>query len=299
MRQTGKRVLLAIVLWVYGISISVTLVSLWGRAVVLDTDLMAAGAGDAATSHLVSQRIESWLIGELGGIPGVDRATAERAASAVVTEPDLAQTMDELVRAVVLAAAAPADHPATVDVAGTLGPAVPTITRALDGAGMGVTESQVAAVVGALDPLAVKSPDARPLLGRGSKAANALSVATMLGVVVAAGSGVAAVRLSDDRRRMVKSLLIRIAVSALGFAVMFRLGAWILDPGAGRSPVRVAAARVAAAKLWLPLALSSMAAGTVWLLRVRRQRAGLQASRWGAAYRSPSGRPRWPRTGRP
>lgn len=277
MRQTSKRVLLAIILWVYGISISVTLVSLWGRAVVVDTDLMAAGAGDAAGSDLVSQRIESWLVGQLSDVPGVDQPTAEQAASAVVADPGLAQTMDDLVRQVVLAAAVPVGHPTTVDLAGTLQPAVPTITRALDGAGMNVTDSQVATVVGGLDPLVVRSPDAPPLLGRGSKAADALSVATVVGVFLAVVSGVGAVRLAEDGRKMMKNLLIRVAISALGFAVMFRLGAWILDPGAGRSPVRMAAARVAAAKLWLPLVVSAVAAGTAWLLRTRRQRAGFGA----------------------
>lgn len=101
-------------------------------------------------------------------------------------------------------------------------------------------------------------------------------MATTLGVVLAVASGVAAVWLSDDRQKMVKDLVIRIAISAFGFAVMFRLGAWILDPGGGRSPVRVAAARLAAAKLWLPLAVSMVAAGAAWLLGARWQRSGLR-----------------------
>jgi hypothetical protein len=274
-----RRVLLAAVLWMYGISISVTLVSLWGRAVVADQSLLAAGAGDAAGSDLVSQRIESWLVGELNDVPGVERPVAEQAASAVVADPDLTSTMDRLVGQIVLAAAAPVGRPATVDVAGALQPAVPTITRALSGAGMSVSDSQVASVVGNLDPLVVREPDSPPIVGRGSRAASALSLATALGVAAAAATGVAAVRLSEDRRKMVKDLLIRIAISALGFAVMFRLGAWILDPGAGRSPVRMALARVVAAKLWLPLILSGAAALAAWLLRTRSQRAGVVRAR--------------------
>lgn len=242
---------------------------------VADTGLLAAGAGDAAGSDVVSQRIESWLVGELSDVPGVDRPIAEQAASAVVADPALTHTMDQLVSQIVLAAAAPVGRPASVDVAGALLPAVPTISRALSGAGMNVTDSRVASVVGSLDPLVVRNPNTPPILGRGSTAANALSLATALGVLAAGASGVAAVRLAENRRKMMKDLLVRIAVSALGFAVMFRLGAWILDPGAGRSPVRMALARVVGAKLWLPLILSALAAGAAWLLRTKSQRTGL------------------------
>lgn len=80
--------------------------------------------------------------------------------------------------------------------------------------------------------------------------------------------------MSEDRRAVLRSLLHRLAIGALGYAVIFQLGAWILDPGGGRAPVRSAAARLIGAKLWVLLAVAAGAAGAGWLLRRRRSNGG-------------------------
>jgi hypothetical protein len=93
-------------------------------------------------------------------------------------------------------------------------------------------------------------------------------------MLVMLASGTVAVRMSEDRRTMLRSLLHRLAIGALGYAVIFQLGAWILDPGGGRAPVRSAAARLIGAKLWVPLVVAAGAAGAGWLLRHRRSNGG-------------------------
>ena len=265
-----RRYLLAVVLWIYGLSISVTLVSVWGRALVVDTQLMASSAVVAADSEFVSGRIESWLVGELGSLPGVGPAAATGAASAITADPALAETIDELVTRTVIAAAAPVGEPTVVDVAEVLSPAVPAITRSLADQGIPASEEQVEAVVADLDPLVVRDPEEPPVVGSDSDAASTLSLATLIGVLILAGMGSLAIWLSEDRRAMLRGLFTRIAVSALGFAVMFRLGSWILDPGAGRSPARSAASQLAGAKLWIPVLISVAAAVAARFVRVKR-----------------------------
>ena len=267
-----RRYALPIVLWVYGIAVTVTLVSVWGRAVVIDTDLMAAAASDVASAEFVTDQIEDWLTEELVELPGIDRGTAEQAAAQTVADQAFEAPLSDLTRAVVAAAAAPPGDSTRVDVAGVLLPAIPSVTVALAAQGIDLNEQAVGAFLSSLDPLVVRGPNEAPVVGSGSYAARTFSLATVVGLVTAVVAGGAAVQMSEDRRAMLRSLLTRIAVSALGFAVMFKLGAWVLDPGAGRAPVRTAAARLAGAKLWLPVLVAAGTGGGAWTLRWTRTR---------------------------
>jgi hypothetical protein len=268
-----RRYALPVVLWVYGISVTVTLISLWGRAVVVDTNLISLAAEDASRARPIAEQIERWLSGQLRDVPGVDPTTADELATSMVGDAALQETLDRLVRDVVLAAAAP-EGQAAVDVAGILSPAVPAITDHLREWGLPVTEEVVGSYVASLDPLVVREPGEEPAIGSESGTARSLSIATVIGLGLVLSSGFAAVRMAEDRRAMVRALFHRLALGALGFAVIFQLGSWILDPGAGRAPVRSAASRLVGAKVWLPLMVAAAAAGAGWPFRARRKRGG-------------------------
>lgn len=263
---------LPVVLWVYGMAVSLTLVSLWGRAVVVDADLVAAAAADTATAGPVADRVEAWLARQLSDERGIDRGTASDIAASAVEDPALEDSLAELVEAIVAAAALPPGEQAVVDVAGILGPAGPVLTSHVQRHGVAADEAEVAQVIASLDPLVVRLPDERPLVGPGSDAARTLYLGTILGLTVIVGMGTAAEFMSEDKRVMLRSLMNRIAVSALGFAVFFRLGAWFLDPGAGRAPFRLAASRLVSAKLWLPVLIAVGAGAAGWALRSRVRR---------------------------
>lgn len=272
--MTGwRRYALPVLVWVYGMSVTVTLISLWGRAIVVDTGLLASAAQDAAGAPLISRQLEAWLAGQLADVPVLDATVADDLAADLVADPALQTTLDALVGAVVTAAAAP-DGEAEVDVAALLAPAVPTLTEGLAAGGIPVPEAVVAEYVATLDPLVVREEGSDPVVGSRSDTARSLSIATVVGMMVMVASGTVAVRMSEDRRTMLRSLLHRLALGALGYAVIFQLGAWILDPGGGRAPVRSAAARLIGAKLWVPLVVAAGAAGAGWLLRRRRSNGG-------------------------
>jgi hypothetical protein len=272
--MTGwRRYALPVLLWVYGISVTVTLISLWGRAIVVDTGLLASAAEDAAGAPLISRQIEVWLAGQIADVPVLDATVADDLAADLVSDPALQATLDALVGAVVTAAAAP-EGEAEVDVAALLSPAVPALTEGLAASGIPVPEAAVAEYVATLDPLVVREEGSEPVVGSRSGTARSLSIATVVGMLVMLASGTVAVRMSEDRRTMLRSLLHRLAIGALGYAVIFQLGAWILDPGGGQAPVRSAAARLIGAKLWVPLVVAAGAAGAGWLLRRRRSNGG-------------------------
>lgn len=267
-----RRYALPVVLWVYGMAVTLTLVSIWGRAVVVDSDLVSQAAAETAHAGPVAARIEAWLAGELVEEGGVDDSTANDIASSAVHDPALEDTVSDLVGAVVSAAALPPGAEVVVDVAEILRPAAPALTAHMQDAGVPIDEAAVSDYVASLDPLVVRQPDERPVFGPSSGAARTLYLGTIIGLMVVCATGAVALLLSQERRVMLRSLFNRIALSALGFAVFFQLGAWFLDPGAGRAPFRLAASRLVAAKLWL-LALIAIAAGLAgWALRSRARR---------------------------
>lgn len=265
-----RRFGLPVVLWVYGIALSVTLVSLWGRSVVLDDDLVAGAAAESVAAGALADRLEGWLADELDSQPGVSTSAASEVASSVLADPALEQPLQDMVEAVVLASADP--DGGRVEVAPILAPAAPAVAEHMAAAGLPADEATVTGYIAGLDPLVLAAPGRTPLVGPDSAAARTLYIGTVVGLGMVALSGSVAVWLAEDRRAMLRSLLNRVAMSALGFFVMFWLGAWLLDPGAGRAPVRQAAARVIGANLWIPALIAAGAAGAGWQLRRRHLR---------------------------
>jgi hypothetical protein len=253
-----------VVLWVFGIATTISLVSLWGRAVVLDTGLIRSAAATAATADLVVDRVETWVVGELPEVEGT--GLLEEAFA----QPGVEQAIVGLVEAVVVAASQPVGGTVVVDVAEHLAPAAEVIAGLAAEQGRPLEEAAVADAIARLRPIVIRSEGSAPIVGAGSSAARGLYLATLaaLAVMIVAGSG--AVALADDRRLMVRSLFNRIAVSALSFAIITRLASWVLDPGRGRSPARSAVAELVGAKWWVPLVVAAgagIAGAIVWWRR--------------------------------
>lgn len=278
----GRRLLISVVLWVYGISITVFLVSIWGRSVASDTGLVSSAASHLVESDFVTSRIEGWFERALGDVGVADGGTSAQ----IVALPEVRAATAELIGEAVVEMAHADDGPVVVDVAAAYRPAVPAVTVALRTMGMEVTEAQVGAVVDRLEPLVLAPESDRPMVGPGSGPARTLTVATLVGLASLLSSGGLAIYLAEDRRQMIKTLLTRLAVSAFTFAVFFRLSAWVMDPRGGRAGVSGAVAEVLVSKLWVPLLITAIAGASAWAVR---QRHG-SASRWAGG--SPSDVPR-------
>ncbi|MDP9143727.1 MAG: hypothetical protein M3N43_03365 [Actinomycetota bacterium] len=247
------------------------LVGLWGRAVVIDTDELAESLTPLAGSDVVADRFSTWLESELIE-SGVDGQTASIAADQVLEHPAVGPLLEDLVAEGIEAAASADPSGSSVDVSGILGPSSAEITAGLNAAGVPVSSAEVEGALAELDPLVIRDPSQKPLVGASSPLASTLGTGALLGVVLMLISGWAYVLSSRDRARALRSLLNRFALGALSFAVLLKIGSWIVDPEGGRAPVGESLALVANSKWVVPLTLGlgSLAAACIaWLFRKR------------------------------
>jgi hypothetical protein len=202
---------------------------------------------------------------------GVPPGAAESATEAALVTDEVKSALETLVVKVVDAAGTSGGVPASVDVATTLQPAVPSVTAALVGTGLDLTESQVSAVVARIDPLIIGQVDQPPIVGGESKLARRLGTAALLAVLFQLIFGSVYVLAAPDRVRRARTLLSRFALTGLSFAVLLRLGSWVLDPAGGRAPVSESLSLLAGSKWALPGLLGAAAALVAffsWLFRV-------------------------------
>jgi hypothetical protein len=255
----------------FGLGSTVLLLGLWGRAVVVDTDELAEALTPLAASDLVAERISGWLESELMR-SGLDEESASETADQVLVHPDVAPLIEEVVAEGVEAAASADPAGSSVDVAAILLPSSAEIADGLNDAGVPASTGEVEEALADLDPLVIREPFQEPLVGAASPLASTLGIGALLGMLLMLVAGWAYVLASPDRMRAVRSLLTRFALGALSFAVLLRIGAWIIDPDGGRAPVGESLALLADSKWLLPMMIglgSLCAAGVAFVARRR------------------------------
>ena len=255
--------------WLFGLALTIFFVSIWGRAVVIDTEAIAESVAPLSQSTTLVDRFADWLGDELVD-SGVDPALAEDAVDRAMSSSEIDDVLNELVVAVVEAAGTGGIAGSSVDVGAILEPATHDIVVAFNSAGLSVPENEVQGVLEDLDPLVITEPGGRALVGPGSQLAGRLGVATVLALSVMIVTGVMMVRSSDDRMASIRQLLTRIALGGLSFGVFLRIGSWVLDPGGGRAPISDSLSHLALAKWFTPLIVAGLAGaaiGATWLIR--------------------------------
>ena len=271
--------------WVFGLASTVLLVGIWGRAVVVDTNELADTLSPLAAGDMVSDRLATWLEAELVGA-GVDGVGASVVADQVLAHPSVGPVLEQLVAEGVEAAASGDPSGGSVDVAAILLPASGQIATGLNEAGVPVSTERVEAALSQLDPIVIRDPSDQPFVGASSPLAANLGTAAMLGAVLMVFSATAYVAMSRDRMRAFRALLTRFALGALSFAVLLRIGSWLVDPEGGRAPFRESFALLANSKWMVPLTIGLVAMAAAIVFRVFRRRV-----RPAATSRSEDGRP--------
>lgn len=267
---TSRRLALPFVLWVFGLSTTLLLVGIWGRAVTIDENTIARSTEAALSADLVIDRVWDWIGEGLSATEGISPVEADRVLDEVRNRPEALGAIDALVDQVVEALVAPPGAETAIDVASALAPLVPEVISGLAAQGVDVPVESVEATVGSLDPVALDTGEA---VSVGVVTDEARTLLT-LGVFAAAGMlalfGSIAVALSEDRWPMVRSLATRIAFSAASFAVLFRFGGWVLDPDGGGSPLRRSGAILVASNLHVFVIIGCVAAliaAAIWIAR--------------------------------
>ena len=256
--------------WAFGMSVSILFLALWGRAVVVDTDTLAESLAPLSETSIVRDYVADWLAEELVD-SGADPAMVEPSVESILESSRVSEALDQLVGEVVAAAAATEPAGSVIDMAGLLGPTVPELTLGLSGLGFPVTQGEISEVVAGLDPLVVRQSGSEALVGPDSPTAARLGTAALLAALGIVIFGLGVVALAGDRVAEVRSLLNRVAIGGLSFAVFLRLGSWVLDPSRGRAPVRSSLSALAGSKWFVPLQVALVAAGVAGAIYVGRR----------------------------
>jgi hypothetical protein len=255
--------------WIFGIATSVLFVALWGRAVVVDTDELGDSLRPLSEAGEVANAFSEWMTTELVD-SGVPAGVAEDATEAALVTTEVSIALEGLVVDVVEAAASDGVDGGSVDVAAAFQPTVPALTTSLQLSGVPVTENEVGQAVSGLAPIVIREPDQPAMVGQTSVLATRLGTAVLVAVVAMVVFGSLYVLAGPDRLQRLRTLLTRFALTGLSFAVLLRLGSWVLDPRGGRAPVSQSISLLAESK-WLIPALfglaGAIAAVFVWLVR--------------------------------
>lgn len=245
--------------WVFGISLSILFVSLWGRAVVIDTDTLGESLAPLAGSGMVVDVVSDWLTDELVE-SGSDPAMVDPTVDYFVHSPAMGSALEVFAAEIVAAAASSEPSGSSLDMRDMLLPAVPDVTAGLSSLGYPVTEPEIEEVVAGLDPLVIRDEGSSALVGPASPTASRLGSASLLAALGLLVTGWWYVALSPDRLAALRSLLNRVAVGGLSFALLLRLGSWAVDPGGGRAPLAETMSNVAASKWHVPMQTAVVAA---------------------------------------
>lgn len=272
--MTTREVTQASIGWAFGMSVTILLLSLWGRAVVIDTEALAESLSPLAGTSIVSDMLGDWMADEMVDA-GADPDLVEPTIDYYFQSSGMGDALDQLVVEMVYAAGSTGPEAATIDMAALIRPSVPELTLGLTQIGHEVTQEEVAAIVAQFDPLVIRQPGADPIVGPSSPTASRLGTAALMALIAMIGFGAAFAYMSEDRIWAVKSLLTRVAVGGLSFAVFLRVGSWVLDPAGGRAPVQQTISELARSKWLVPLEIAlvaAVAAGGIyyWRRRIRR-----------------------------
>lgn len=265
-----RRVTLPWILWVFGLSTTLLLVGLWGRAVTVDQDVITRSTEAALSAEIITDRVYDWVGSGLVAATGISAQEADGVLSEVRKQPDAADAVDALIDDVVAALVAPPDTDPEIDVAAALAPLVPDVVAELGARGVDVPEATISAAVESLDPVALHAGEAIPVGAVTEQASAMLTWGVLIAAAMVVLSSALAIAVSEERWSMVRSLATRIAFSALSFAVLFRIGGWVLDPDGGRSPLRRSGAILVESNLNVFLVaagLASAVAAVIWVLR--------------------------------
>lgn len=232
----ARRVALPVVLWVFGLATSVMLVGIWGRTVAVDEPTVKDAARVIVDDELAAQRIRSWLETALSDVVGSDEEAAEL-VDEIASQPAFPLAVESIVEDFVAALFAPPGEEQEIRIAETLAPMIPLVTSELASRDIDVPPQQIEEALDAAPVIELDNGEAAAVTTAVEQARTILTRVVALAAAILLVSGVTALALAERRYLMLRHLGVRVLISAATFAVLFRVGAWALDPKRGRSPL--------------------------------------------------------------
>jgi hypothetical protein len=225
------------VLWAFGLATTLLLVGLWGRAVTHDQVTVQETARSVVNAEIASDRIYSWIEDGVASSTDIDPLTTQRVISGLRGHPEVEGAVGALVDQFVGALFSEGRGDPRVELTDTLAPVIPLVVSGFAAYDVPFDEALVSAALVEAETIDLGTGDVADVIRVVDSARALLSLIVVLSAVILAVTGSTAVWLSEDRLTMVRTLAIRVVLSALSFAVLFRVGSWALDPNAGGSPI--------------------------------------------------------------
>ena len=275
-RTAARRGSISVVLWTFGLATTLLLVGLWGRAITHDRPTMQASVRSVVDAEIAGNRISSWIEDGIISSTDIGPETAEQVVSDLRKHPEVEAALGSLVDEFVGALFTAEGEEATLELRDALAPVVPLVASGLADHDIPVDESVLAAALAEADAIDLDTGDAAAVARVVDNARSVLTLIVVLSALTLVMTGLAAIWLSDERLAMVRTLATRIVLSSLSFAVLFRIGSWVLDPERGGSPIGGGGSMLlrSNADVFVVIALGAavVSGGFGWLVRRRRHR---------------------------
>jgi hypothetical protein len=265
------------VLWAFGLATTLLLVGLWGRAVTHDQATVEESVRSVVDAEVASDRIYTWIEDGVMSATDIDSVTTQRVISGLRDHPEVEGAVDDLVGQFIGALFSADGGETTVELTDTLAPVVPLLVSGFAAYDVSLDEAVVAAALAEAESLDLETGDVAAVARLVDNARALLSLIVVISAAILAVTGSIAVWLSQDRLAMIRTLATRIALSALSFAVLFRVGSWALDPDRGGSPIARGGSILLGSNsdvfLFAAFFGAAVASGVGWFVWRRRRRA--------------------------
>lgn len=232
-----RRGALPLVIWGFGFATTLLLIGMWGRTVTVDSSTVSEAAKTVVDAEVATERIYDWLEAGIATATGAAPASVEDVSAAIAQRPEFEAAVDAVVDEFVAGLFAEPGTEAVVDVESALDPLVPVVVAEAARRDVPVEAEQIERALDAASMVALDTGQGATVATAVRETRTFLSVVVVLAAAAMAVTAVVAVALSDKRYAMVRTLSVRVLISAMTYALVFRVAAWALDPQRGRSPV--------------------------------------------------------------
>ena len=232
-----RRGSLPLVMWAFGFATTLLLIGMWGRTVTVDSSTVSEAAKTVVDAEVARERIYDWLEAGIATSTGAAPASVEDVSVAIAQRPEFDAAVDAVIDQFVVGLFAEPRTDAVVDVEAALDPLVPVVVAEAARRDVPVEAEQIERALDAASMVALDTGQGATVATAVRETRTFLSVVVVLAAAAMAVTAVLAVALSDKRYAMVRTLSLRVLISAMTYALLFRVAAWALDPQRGRSPV--------------------------------------------------------------
>ena len=224
------------VLWLFGFATTVLLLGIWGRTVTVDQPTVEDAAKVIVDDQLAGERIRSWLttgLEDLGQTGGQAAAIVAEVSSHAAFPLAVETIVDDFVEALF----APPGEEQEIRIADSLGPMLPLVTSELAERDIDVPPERIEEALDAAPVIELDNGEVAAVTTAVQQARTFLTRVVALAAAALLLSGIAALMLAERRYAMLRHLATRVLISAVTFAILFRVASWALDPDRGRSPL--------------------------------------------------------------